>query len=225
MRWSRSGRKAVVPHVGATPWLESGHEVGHITVARWDDDATSWVSKRAGGEAVGRRGFIQPDEHMFRNYRVDPYSVTTSLPHEHNLITTGGWDRILNLAIGTGTGGGNASWVSGTCRMWVGTGTAAASSGDVNLSAAASGTAARWGNMVTGAGIVGTGTGYRRLSFTSTFGTGDANFAWAEWAIDQGTAGSATGAPTTPLLNHAISAQGTKASGQTWTATAQLDFS
>jgi hypothetical protein len=78
--------------------------------------------------------------------------------------------------------------------------------------------------MVTGSGIIAAGTATQRLSFTATFATGDANFVWAEWGIDQGVAGSGTAAATTPLLNRAVSAQGTKVSGQTWTATAALDF-
>ncbi len=220
MRWSRYTRRG---YSGVMPWIESGHEEGHLTVSRWDADANSWVSKRMGGEAIGRPGFIQPNEHMFRNYRVDPYSVTTSKPWEHNLITTGGWNRILNLAIGTGTGGGNASWVSGTCRIGVGTATQAAASGDGDL-VAATGVAGRFWQPVTGSGIVGTGTGYRRLSFTSTFDTASANIAWQEWGIDQGTT-TGTTASTAPLLNRAVSSQSTKFSGQTWTATAQLDFS
>jgi hypothetical protein len=71
---------------------------------------------------------------------------------------------------------------------------------------------------------VGTGSVSRRLSFTATFATGDANFVWAEWGIDQATTGSGTGAASGILLNRAVSAQGTKVSGQTWTATAALDF-
>ena len=206
--------------VGLAPWRETGHEEGHFTVRRWDAEQTDWASRKLGGEGTGRRGFVPVNDVVFRSLKIDPYSVTTSLPHEHNLITTGGWDRVLSLAAGLG----GATFGSATCRIWVGTGTAAASSGDVNLSAATSGGTARFCNLVTGNGATSPGTAVRRLSFTATFATGDANFVWAEWAIDNGGTGSGTGAVTTPLLCHAISAQGTKVSGQTWTATANLDF-
>jgi len=193
-----------------------GREKGTIVVQRWDDDQSSWVSRKLGGEGVGRRGFIQGNWPDFHRHGVRPYSVTEDTG---NLITTAGWDRILTRA----TGGSSTAYASATTRIGVATGTAAAASGDVNFSATTTGTANRWMQRVTGDGVVGTGTGVRRVSFVSTVGTGDGNIAWQEWGIDQGATNDA-GAITAPLLNHAISAQGTKASGQTWTATALLDF-
>lgn len=195
---------------------EIGREKGQIIVQRWDDDATSWVSRKLGGGLVGRSGFVQPNWVDFYRYGVRPYSVTEDTS---NLLTTAGWNLILTRA----TGGTGTAYASASTRIGVATGTAAAASGDTNFSATATGTSNRWLQLVTGDGTVGTGTAVRRLSFVATMGTGDANIAWAEWGIDQGTASSA-GAITAPLLNHAISAQGTKASGQTWTATANLDF-
>jgi hypothetical protein len=52
-----------------------------------------------------------------------------------------------------------------------------------------------------------TGTsGSKTITFRSTFASADANQAWAEWGIDNGTR----------LLNRKVAANGTKASGQTW---------
>jgi hypothetical protein len=195
---------------------EVGRERGTIIVQRWDGPASDWVSRRMGGEGTGQPGFRQPNWTDFHHYRVRPDSVTEDTS---NLITTAGWDRILTLAIA----GGGQAFDSTHTRIGVATGTAAAASGDTNFSATATGTTNRWLQLVTGAGTVGTGTGVRRLSFVSTVGTADGNIAWAEWGIDQGTASNAA-AITAPMLNHAISNQGTKASGQTWTATALLDF-
>jgi hypothetical protein len=206
-------------HVGMAPWQEAGREAGHFTVARWDEDATSWASRKMGGETAGRQGFVPPNDVMFRQLGIKPYAVTTSLPHEHNLFTTGGWNRLLTLAIA----GGGSTYASATCRIGVGTASAAASASQTDLSAA-TGPTGRFFNMVTGSGIIAAGTATQRLSFTATFATGDANFVWAEWGIDQGVAGSGTAAATATLLNRAVSAQGTKVSGQTWTATAALDF-
>lgn len=216
------GRESMGVHVGVAPWLDAGREVGHLTVARWDAEQTEWASRKLGGEGTGEPGFVQPNDVMFRQLHVRPFSVTTSPPDEHNLITRAGYQRIFALM----TGGGGTTWASATCRIGVGTATQAAATGDTDL-IAITGTAARWFNMVTGNGVTGAGTATCRLSFTSTFATGDANFPnpWQEWAIDMGAAGSGTGAATATLLNRAVSPQGSKVSGQTWTATANLDFS
>jgi hypothetical protein len=52
-----------------------------------------------------------------------------------------------------------------------------------------------------------TGTaGSKTITFRSTFASADANQAWNEWGIDNGTR----------MLNRKVAANGTKASGQTW---------
>ena len=202
------------------PWQEAGREMGHFTVARWDNEQTDWASRRLGGEGTGQRGFIPPNDVMFRQLKINPYSVTTSDPRDHNIIVVGGWQRILSLVIG----GGGQAWDSTHTRIGVGTATSATATGQTDLAATGTG---RWFNMCTGVGITGAGTGGSstcRLSFTSTFATADANFPWQEWGIDQGTVGSGTGAVVPVLLNRAVSAQSTKNQGMTWTATANLDF-
>jgi hypothetical protein len=81
------------------------------------------------------------------------------------------------------------------------------------------GSANRWFQLVSGVGTLGT----RTLAFSATFGTADGNFAWNEFGIDQGTASGNT--VTAPLFNRKAGiAQGTKAAGQTWTATATITF-
>lgn len=195
---------------------DGGREAGVFVVSKWDREQTDWVARKLGGDRSGRRGFIQPGLADFIRWGVRPYAVSDPIP---NLLTQVGWGRILTNALGAATAQG---WDSTHTRIGVGTATAAATTGDTSLTA--TGTAASW-SRVTGVGTTGTGTGTARLTFVSTFGTGDANFAWAEFATDQGTAaGVTTGAATAPLLNRAVSAQGTKASGQTWTATETLDF-
>lgn len=195
---------------------ESGRARGMLTVARWDDDAASWVSRKLGGEAVGRRGFVQPGPRDFARFKVAPYSETTDGP---NLLVTGGWDRVLTLAIA----GGGTTYASANARIGVGTATAAAASSQSDLSAATAAGTNRYWKQVSGAPTVGTGTAVRRLQFVSTFGTGVANFAWAEEGVDAGGADADNGAATS-LLNRLVSAQGTKASGQTWTATFNIDM-
>jgi hypothetical protein len=191
------------------------NERGLLTVEKYDQEMVEYVARKLGHPLPGRKGFIQPQGPDFARYGIRPYEVRES---EHsNLITTDGWTRLLTLAIG----GGGTAYAASSTRIGVGTATAAAAVSQTDLSAAA-GSANRVWMLVTGAGTVGTGTGTRRLSFVATFGTGDGNFAWQEWAIDQGTASGTT--VTATMLNRAVSNQGTKASGQTWTATALLDF-
>lgn len=65
-----------------------------------------------------------------------------------------------------------------------------------------------------------TGTaGSKSITFRSTFATGDANFAWAEWGIFN----SATAA-TGRMLNRKVEALGTKTSSATWVLTITLSL-
>jgi hypothetical protein len=48
------------------------------------------------------------------------------------------------------------------------------------------------------------------LTFQGTFGTGDANYAWNEWGVFNGTPGTGT------MLNRKVGYLGTKTSAQTW---------
>lgn len=57
------------------------------------------------------------------------------------------------------------------------------------------------------------------LTFKSTFATGDANFAWNEWAIFNAASGA------TSMLNRKVESMGTKSSGQTWVHTATFTLS
>ena len=57
------------------------------------------------------------------------------------------------------------------------------------------------------------------VTFQSVFGSGDANFAWNEFTVANGSSGSAKN------LNRKVSAQGTKTSGQTWTLSLAITFS
>jgi hypothetical protein len=60
------------------------------------------------------------------------------------------------------------------------------------------------------------------LSFIADFLTGEANFIWNEWCIDNGTASGTT--VTAPMFNRKVASLGTKASG-TWTLTGQVTLS
>jgi hypothetical protein len=52
----------------------------------------------------------------------------------------------------------------------------------------------------------------------STFGSGDANEAWNEYAVDNG-------ATAHKLLNRKVESKGTKASGESWVLSLKITFS
>lgn len=151
----------------------------------------------------------------------DDDAYVAGLPYETshvdgNLLTTAGIGRIMTL-ITAGTGNLIAST---TARVGVGNGAGTAAIGDTDLSAAA-GSANRWFQTCT------VTIPSNVLTLVAAFGSADGNFAWNEFGIDIGTATVTSGNTVNAvLLNHKTSiAQGTKASGQTWTATATITLS
>jgi hypothetical protein len=176
----------------------------HLTVARFDEEQT-----RAAVELLGR----EPTAEDFARLGIEPYLVSEV---DRNLLTTAGIGRIVTL-ITAGTGNLISST---TARVGVGNGVGTAAIGDTDLSAAA-GSANRWFQTCT------VTSPSNVLTFAATFGTADGNFAWNEWGVDIGTATVSSGNTVNAvLLNHKTSiAQGTKASGQTWTATATITLS
>jgi hypothetical protein len=176
-------------------------------VQRWDEEATAWLT-----EKLGRT----PTAADFEAAGVTPYAVSTV---ERNLLTTVGLNRITSLIIGAG---GQAA-TNTSSRIGVGNGAGTAAIGDTDLSAAA-GSTNRWFQIMD-ATFPTQANGV--LTFKSTFASADGNFAWNEFGIDIGTP-TVTSANTVNalLLNHKTSiAQGTKASGQTWAATATITLS
>jgi hypothetical protein len=189
-----------------SPFADGGCGTTHWHVQRWDEEQTRWVKTRT--------GLVAPTAGDFMRLKVAPYRVSELTG---NLITNAGWTRLMNLLTNQGA---TQAYDAAHTRIGVGDGTTPAEAyADTDLAAAA-GSTHRWFQLVSGAGTLGT----RTLAWSATFGTSDGNFAWNEFGIDAGTASGNT--VTAPLLNHKVGiAQGTKASGQTWTATATLTFS
>lgn len=183
--------------VGTTQWR----------VDRWDEEQTARLA-----EKLGR----QPTAEDFAAAGEQPYNTTEFLG---NLITNAGWTRLMNLL--TNQGATQALDATHT-RIGVGNGVTAEAYTDTDLAASA-GSTNRWFQPVSGAGSLGT----RTLAFSASFGTADGNFAWNEFGIDATTSTAAAGNTIGALLfnRKAGIAQGTKASGQTWTATATITFS
>lgn len=174
-------------------------------VQRWDAEATDWAMRQLDGRAPTAEDFLRLGVKSYEDSHVDG-----------NLLTTAGIGRIATL-LTAGTGNLISST---TARVGVGNGAGTAVIGDTDLGAAA-GSGNRWFQTCT------VTIPSNVLTFAATFGTADGNFAWNEFGIDIGTATVTSGNTVNAvLLNHKTSiAQGTKASGQTWTATATVTFS
>jgi hypothetical protein len=202
------GRDSV--HIGAGVLFGEGARASTLwRVDRWDADQTAWVAARC--------GVSRPDAADFAQFHIGPYETSEVMG---NLVTTAGWTRLMNLL--TAQGGTQALDATHT-RIGVGDATTPAEGyGDVDLAAAA-GSTHRWFQPASGVGTLGT----RTLSFQATFGVSDGNFSWNEFGIDVTSTTAAAGNTIGALLfNHRVGiAQGSKVSGQTWTATATLSFS
>jgi hypothetical protein len=192
--------------------LETSTVRTDILVSRWDEDQTKWV--------IGK-GYADPQPRHFAMFGIEPYLVTT---HEDcNLLTHNGWGALLGGIAGTTI----ATKFSGTAgRIGVGTVSTAATAADTALGGDTGGASTTsYYQLVSGAPTINTSIAPATLTFAATFGTSVANFAWAEFGIDNYTASSVTTTSTgSVFINHGISAQGTKVSGQTWNITATLNF-
>lgn len=177
------------------------------TVHRFDEEAVSWMMKR---------GILSPELTDFESARIESYRTTEVIG---NLLTTSGLNRLTSLMIA----GGGQAMTNTSARIGVGNGAGTAAVGDTDLSASA-GSANRWFQVMAATypqqsnGVV---------TLQSSFASADGNFAWNEFGIDVGTPTVSSGNTVNALLvNHKTSiAQGTKASGQVWTATATITFS
>lgn len=177
---------------------------------------TDWTIRRYSEEDVAeltRMLGYEPGVDDLERLRVDTYSTSEVAG---NLVTTAGWTR-MTAVFNLGTGN---LFSSTTVRLGAGDGAGSAAAGDTDLSASA-GSTHRWFNLSTVTNPSGT-----TLQIVSAFASGDGNFAWNEFGMDIGTATVTAGATVNAVLfNHKTSlAQGTKASGQVWTATAVVTF-
>lgn len=141
-----------------------------------------------------------------------PYEVQVE---EGNLGLNEGIQAALNLMIGAG---GNA-WTNALSTIGVGDSTTTASAADVGLIAATGPTSQEHHVM--------DATTYpsrssQTISFKSTFGSTEANFAWNEFTVVSATY---DGNPTGANLIRKVSQQGTKVSGQSWEVTIAITMS
>jgi hypothetical protein len=187
-------------------------------VRRWDADQVGYVLTREKA-LTPRHANVTIRPETFARLRVKPYSDTTD--YDCNLVTQAGWVALTGGIAGT-TITNKLSASHG--RIGVGTIATAAAYNDTQLGGDSGGSSTTsYYQLVSGAPVITTATTPPTIMLAATFGTGVANFAWAEFGVDNYTASgvTATGLGAGFLLfNHGVSAQGTKPAGQVWTATA-----
>lgn len=124
---------------------------------------------------------------------------------EENLLLTEGITVALNLIGGiTATAFSNANAFLG-----VGDSSAAESVGQTDLQASTNKTYKAMEATYPQVSV-------NVITWRAVFGSADANYAWNEFTVANGSSGSATN------LNRKVSSQGTKASGQIWTLDLQM---
>ena len=196
-----------------------------FNVKRWDAEQTEWLAakyERWGNLPPATPDFAFRPRH-FAAYQVAPYSETQD--DNCNAVVQQGWVWLLGGVAGTTM---STKFSASNGRIGVGTSNAGNTWGTTYLVGdTGSGSTTSYYQLVSGAPVITTSSGPATLVFSASFGTGVGNFQWAEFGTDNATAsgvylnGLAGGFA---LFNRGISNQGTKASGQTWTATQTISF-
>lgn len=192
-------------------------------VRRWDEEQTAWALRKYardhGGTPARADWALTPAD--FGRYGVSPYSDTRE--DNCNMIVQAGWVALLGSIAGTSI----TNKFSGTYgRIGVGTSNTAAAYTQTYLQGdTGGGSTTSYYQLVSGAPTISTGSTPPTLVFSASFASGNANFAWQEFGTDNYTASSVTTQGTSSVFfNRGVSNQGTKASGQTWTATETISF-
>ena len=204
--------------------MPQGREVAAVStslhVERWDADQVAYVLGRAGVQyRPGGNYAISPQ--TFLRYGVAPYSVTHH--DDCNQIVQAGWVALLGGIAGT-TIASKFSATNG--RIGFGTSTTATSYTQTALVGDTGGASTTsYYQLVSAAPVIVTASTPPTLTLTATFGATVANFAWNEFGSDNYTASGVTTTGTgSVFVNRGVSPQGTKPSGQIWTATEILTF-
>lgn len=215
-----------------------GFSVAHVE--RYSPDQQRWAMARAVEEAARGRRPASAAELAARRVRLTGADFARYFPRgaedgtataAGNIFVHAGLTNLISLWMGlTGTAVNALSGTGSVCG--VGTGTAYANAGgttDVKLTGDGLATGAFYDTFDNAASLATTSTP-GAIAGTMTVGSGDANFAWAEWCWATG-AGAVTKGPSlgtaaatpfaTPnsaaMINHKVNvALGTKASGSSW---------
>lgn len=178
------------------------------TCEKWSQEAVEFCLRRLErmGEVLIAPAGVSSD--VLRRIVGEPEEVVEVAG---NLLLNAGIQRLEDLLIGAG----GTAFNNANSRLGVGNSNTAEVATQTDLSAAA-GAANRQFKVMN---ATFPSRAVNVISWASDFLTGEANFAWAEWGIDNGTVTGTT--VTAPMLNRKVAALGTKATG-TWTLTGTL---
>lgn len=145
-----------------------------------------------------------------------------------NLFTTNGVNFLWTVAVsglgaantGSSAAAATAAFNATQARIGVADGTSSVAASDTDIQS--TGSNKTW-QVVSGAPTVST----NQIQFAATFGTSAANYSWQNFAADNCGGSNATSSTRSggTMLDHVLSNQGTKASGQTWQPTLTLSVS
>jgi hypothetical protein len=184
-----------------------GAQIGAAEPIRWK---AAWRIDKREGDWTG--------EQIDAGLAPAPYDV---IKGEGNLLMYGGASCLWQCLIGNGTASAGQSLTffnNAQAAIGVGDSATAAAATQTDLQAATNKLRKAMDSTYpqhTDA----TTSGAASIVFRSTFGSSDANFAWAEWGVFN----SATAA-TGRMLNRKVESNGTKGSGSTWTFTVTLSL-
>lgn len=148
---------------------------------------------------------------------VQPYEV---IEREGNLLMYGGASCLWQCLIGNGTGTAGQTLTffnNGNAYIAVGDSSTAAAATQTDLQASTN-KLRKAMDATFPSHTDGTGSGAASVQFKSTFATGDANWAWAEWGVFNGSSGGR-------MLNRKVESLGTKTSAASWALTVTLTLS
>lgn len=143
-----------------------------------------------------------------------PYEVIES---EGNLLMYGGASCLWQCLVGNGTGTSGQTLTffnNGNAYIGVGDSTTAAAATQTDL-VAATNKLRKAMDSTYPQHADGATSPAATITFRATFATGDANFAWQEWGIFNGSVGGR-------MLNRKVESWGTKVAGTSWTFTVTI---
>ena len=146
-----------------------------------------------------------------------PYET---IRHEGNLLMYGGASCLWQCLIGNGTGTAAQTLTyfnNGNAYIGVGDSSTAEAATQTDLQAA-SNKLRKAMDATYPQHTDATTAGAATITFKSTFATGDANYAWQEWAIFNGSSGGR-------MLNRKVQSLGTKTSASSWAFTVTVTLS
>lgn len=194
-----------------------------FSVRRWDAEQTQWADLRWRRHAAELPPGWEPTHVHFDKLGVETYLETRE--DDCNLIVSTGWAMILGGIAGTPP---THQFSATYGRLGVGNSSTAAASTQTYLVGDTGGASTTsYYKTLSGAPAINTGIIPATLTLTAAFGAGVANFSWNEFGTDNYNSDSVTAqgnGASAIFFNRGVSAQGTKASGQTWTATETISF-